>query len=580
MIKGIGTSNGIGIGRALVIEQDVLFAKTKSEMDIEEEKKRFIQAKEAFIEEIKDMVVNLQQKLGDHDKTALVLQNQIYLIKDEELQKKILNFIENEHMCVEMAVEKTCQFFTEMFASMNNELMSQRIADIEDLKDRMLCLLSGNRQADLSQLKPDTVIVANQLHPSVTATMDTAHVVGIIAQNGGETSHAAILARALEIPAVLSVKNAAQLIKTGDFVIVDGGYGEVFVNPIPKTIQIFENRRTHYREQIKELRKYIGKKTKTADGSSVSLMANIGSENEAAKAVKSGAEGVGLFRTEFLFMNGKSMPTQEQQFEAYKKAAVLCGDKPLTIRTLDIGGDKDIPYMGLSKEANPFLGYRAIRFCLGRMDIFTAQLRAILQASAYGNIRIMLPLITTIDEVLTAKKIIYDIMKYLDKNNISYNKNIKIGIMIETPAAALMADVLVKEADFFSIGTNDLTQYILAVDRANENVSYLYSVFHPAVLRAIKHVIACAKNGHIEVGMCGEAAGNPNMIPLLLAFGLDEFSVSAAKILETRKNIALWKMDEATELADKVLLMNSQKEIITYLNKAIAAKNIRADCEK
>ncbi len=580
MIKGIGTSNGIGIGRALLIENNIFNVKTTSGIGIEEEKNRFIQVKQAFIQETEKMIEKLQNKLGEQDKTALVLKNQIYLIKDEELCKEVIHLIENRHMCVEMAVEETCQFFAGMFASMNSELMSQRIADIEDLKNRVLCLLSGGKQIDLSQLEPNTVIVANQLHPSVTAGMDTVHVVGIIAQKGGETSHAAILARALEIPAVLSVKNATELIKTGDLLIVDGEYGEVFVNPIPKTIQIFEKKKARYKEKVKELRKYINKKTKTADGSSVGLMANIGDENEAAKAMKSGAEGVGLFRTEFLFMNGKSMPTQEQQFEVYKKAAVLCGDKPLTIRTLDIGGDKDIPYMGLTKEANPFLGYRAIRFCLGRIDIFTTQLKAILQASVYGNIRIMLPLITTIDEVIIGKKMIYDAMKELDKYNINYNKNIKIGIMVETPAAAFIADVLVKEADFFSIGTNDLTQYILAVDRGNEHVSYLYSVLNPAVLRAIKHVISCAKNGHIEVGMCGEAAANPNMIPLLLAFGLDEFSVSAAKVLETRKNIALWEKGEAKQIADKVLLMNTEKEITTYLNQVIFDKNSAVNGEK
>ncbi len=580
MIKGIGTSNGIGIGYALLIENNVFHVKTTSEINIQKEKDRFIQVKQAFIEETENMVEKLQNKLGEQDKTALVLKNQIYLINDEELCKEVIRLIENKHICVEMAIEETCQFFAGMFVSMNSELMSQRVADIEDLKNRVLRLLSGGKQVDLSQLEPDTVIVANQLHPSVTAVMDTAHVVGIIAQNGGDTSHAAILARALEIPAVLSVKNATELIKTGDLLIVDGQYGEVFVNPIPKTIQIFENRRARYKEKVKELRKYINKKTKTADGSSVGLMANIGNEDEAAKAIKSGAEGVGLFRTEFLFMNGKSMPTQEQQFEVYKKAAVLCGDKPLTIRTLDIGGDKDIPYMGLTREANPFLGYRAIRFCLGRIDIFTTQLKAILQASAYGNIRIMLPLITTIDEVIIGKKIIYDTMKELDKDNINYNKNIKIGMMIETPAASLIADVLVKEADFFSIGTNDLTQYILAVDRGNEHVSYLYSVFNPAVLRAIKHVISCAKKEHIEVGMCGEAAANPSMIPLLLAFGLDEFSVSAAKVLETRKNIALWKSKEAQQIADKVLLMNTEKEITTYLNKVIFDKNSAMNMEQ
>ena len=285
-----------------------------------------------------------------------------------------------------------------------------------------------------------------------------------------------------------------------------------------------------------------------------------------------GAEGVGLFRTEFLFMNGVKMPTEEEQFEAYKKAVILCKDKFLTIRTLDIGGDKDIPYMGLAKENNPFLGYRAIRFCLDRVDVFTVQLRAILRASAFGRIRIMLPMITSVNEVRQVKNIIGKLMNNLEKDNIEFDKNIQIGVMIETPAAAMMADVLAKETDFFSIGTNDLTQYVMAVDRGNENVAYLYSVFNPAVLRFIKRIIKAGKEEGIEVGMCGEAAGNPAMIPLLLAYGLDEFSVTPSKVLETRKNIASWTMKEACELESKVANMVTEKEVAMYLNDYIANK--------
>jgi len=573
MLRGIGTSNGIGIGHAVLIEDCLTPVKTEKITDVASEKERLIQAKEDFIIETEGMIENLQKKLAADENTPLVLKNQIYLIKDEELFTSIMNFIANEHLCAEKAVEETCKFYAALFASMDNELIRQRAADLEDLKNRLIRVLSGTSKNDLSHLAQDTVIVASQLHPSVTAMMDTAHVVGIVAEKGGDTSHAAILARALQIPAVLSVKNGIHLIKNGDVVIVDGGYGEVFVNPIPKTIQIFEKKRETYKENEKALRKYIDKKTETADGSKVSLMANIGSEGDAAKAVKSGAEGVGLFRTEFLFMNGEAMPTEEQQFAVYKKAAVLCGEKPLTIRTLDIGGDKDIPYMGLTKEANPFLGYRAIRFCLGRTDIFSVQLRAILRASAFGNIRIMLPLITSLEEVLLAKKAIHNTMNDFDKNEIAYNKHIKIGIMIETPAAAIMADVLAREVDFFSIGTNDLTQYTLAVDRGNENVTYLYSAFHPAVLRSIKHIIACAGNEQIEVGMCGEAAANPKMIPLLLAFGLNEFSVVVSKVLETRKNIASWRMEEAEALADKVLSMRTEKEVTMCLNEYLIRKS-------
>lgn len=414
--------------------------------------------------------------------------------------------------------------------------------------------------------------MARELQPSVTALMDTRHVVGIVAEKGGETSHAAILARALEIPAVLSIKGALGQIKTGDFIIVDGEYGEIFINPIPKTIEIYKKKRSIYQKQVQELKKYIDKETVTRDGRRVCLAANIGNAGEAAKAMEAGAECVGLFRTEFLFMNGTSMPTEEEQFEAYKKAAVICKDKVLTIRTLDIGGDKDVPYMGLAKEANPFLGYRAIRFCLGRIDIFTAQLRAILRASAYGNIRIMLPLVTGVNELRAAKTVLHNIMNVLDSKNIKYDKDIQIGVMIETPAACMTADMLAQEAAFFSIGTNDLTQYMLAVDRGNENVAYLYSPLHPSVLRAIKRIIECAKEKNIEVGMCGEAAASPVMIPLLLTFGLDEFSVTATKVLETRKNIASWTIKEAAEVTDAVMSMHTEREISDYLQTVLEQK--------
>lgn len=573
MIRGIGTSKGIGIGKALLLQSADISVKVSRVADTKAEKLRFQTVREQFIKETEEIIEKLGKRLGEKDKTALVLKNQIYLIKDPEMNNGIESLIDTKAICAEAAVEETCALYSKIFASMENETMNQRVADIEDMKNRMIGMLQGGHQMDLSHLPPETVIVAKELHPSVTATMDTANIVGIIAEKGGETSHAAILARALEIPAVLNMKGACEKIKDNDQVIVDGEYGEVFVNPIPKTIEIYQKKRVQYFEKVQELKKYIDRETLTGDGYKVCLAANIGNDKDAAKAIAAGAEGVGLFRTEFLFMNGIAMPTEEEQVEAYRKAAVICKDRPLTIRTLDIGGDKDIPYMGLTKEINPFLGYRAIRFCLGRVDVFLVQLRAILKASAYGNIRIMIPLVTCVDEVVAVKKMIRDVCEHFDKNDIPYDKNIQIGIMIETPAAALMADVLAKEVDFFSIGTNDLTQYTMAVDRGNENVAYLYSVFNPAVLRSIQHIIKSAKTAGIEVGMCGEAAGNPAMIPLLLSFGLDEFSVTASKVLETRKNIASWTMKEAASVTQKVMNMYTEKEISNYLSDYIVSKN-------
>ncbi len=572
MIRGIGTSKGIGMGNAVLVDiKDTEFNVTNIE-DVNSEKERFKSAVEEFIKTTQEVIEQLSKKLKDNNNTALVMQNQIYIIKDPEMTQGVNSIIESEKICAEAAFDEVCNKFINIFQSMNNEAMNQRVADIEDLRNHVIDILMGVKRVDLTSLKPQTIIVAKELRPSITASMDIDNVVGIIAENGGETSHAAILARALEIPAVLNVKNACERIKNDDYVIVDGEYGEIFVNPIERTIRIYEKKRSRFLETQEELKQYVNKETCTADNIKVCLAGNIGNADDAMKAMTAGAEGVGLFRTEFLFMNGVKMPTEEEQFEAYKKAAILCKDKFLTIRTLDIGGDKDIPYMGLAKENNPFLGYRAIRFCLDRVDVFTVQLRAILRASAFGRIRIMLPMITSVNEVRQVKNILAKLMNNLENDNIQFDKNIQVGVMIETPAAAMMSDVLAREVDFFSIGTNDLTQYVMAVDRGNENIAYLYSVFNPAVLRFIKRIIKAGKEEGIEVGMCGEAAGNPAMIPLLLAYGLDEFSVTPSKVLETRKNIASWTMKEACELESKVANMVTEKEVAMYLNDYIVEK--------
>ena len=528
------------------------------------------EAVEKFIQETNELVDKLSQKLNGDDKNALVLKNQEYLIRDPEFTSGVISAITNDKLNAEAAVEDTCEMLKNIFLSFNNDTMTQRVADIEDMKQRLIAIMQGQKHIDLTKLSDNTVIIADEIHPSMTANMDTEHIAGIISEKGGDTSHASILARALEIPAVLSVKDICSKIAEGEEVIVDGAYGEVFVNPTPITLKIYNKKKKAYDERVKELKKYIDKQTVTRDGRKVMLAANIGNADEAAKAVKAGAEGVGLFRTEFLFMNKQALPTEEEQYNEYKKAAVVLDGRQLTIRTLDIGGDKDIPYMGLTKELNPFLGYRAIRFCLDRVDIFTTQLRAVLRASAYGNIRIMIPMITSVTEVQAVKKIINGICRDLDKKDIKYDKDIKIGVMIETPAAAIMADVLAHEVDFFSIGTNDLTQYTLAVDRGNENVAYLYSALNPAVIRSIKHIIECAHNAGIEAGMCGEAAADERMIPLLLNFGLDEFSVTVSRVLETRKEIASWSSKEVKEITENVMNYSEEKEVSNYLSDCIA----------
>lgn len=579
MLRGIGTSGGIGIGHVLLIKnvvdsKDVSDDKSKSaeEVNAAVEREHFDKARQQFIDNTNVMIDGLKAKLNSDDNTALILKNQIYLASDEELVNGVYDCIDN-NMTAEDAIRQVCGMYAGMFAAMDSEVMRQRVADIEDVKDRLICILTGEENVDLSSLPENTVIVADELRPSITANMDTQHVAAIVAMKGGETSHAAILARALEIPAVLSVPDICNEVADGDDIIVDGEYGEVFVKPLDKTVAIYRKKKKRYDERIEELKQYIDKDTRTKDDERFCLAANIGNDKDCAKAMNLGAEGVGLFRTEFFFLEGNSMPTEEVQFEAYKRAAVLAKGRFVTIRTLDIGGDKDIPYMGLARESNPFLGYRAIRYCLGRVDVFITQLRAIIRASAYGNIRIMLPLVTNVDEVISTRKIISDICKDFDKKEIPYDKNIQVGVMIETPAAALIADILAAKADFFSIGTNDLTQYTMAVDRGNENVAYLYSVYNPAVLRSIRYIISCARQAGIEVGMCGEAAANPGMIPLLISFGLDEFSVSPSRILETRKNIAGWTRKEADSVASHVMQFESEKEVTNYLNDYIAAKS-------
>lgn len=570
MLRGIGTSKGIGIGKALIIHKCKNAVSRVKIKDTEAEADKFNEAVEKFIQETNELVDKLSQKLNGDDKNALVLKNQEYLIRDPEFTSGVISAITNDKLNAEAAVEDTCEMLKNIFLSFNNDTMTQRVADIEDMKQRLIAIMQGQKHIDLTKLSDNTVIIADEIHPSMTANMDTEHIAGIISEKGGDTSHASILARALEIPAVLSVKDICSKIAEGEEVIVDGAYGEVFVNPTPITLKIYNKKKKAYDERVKELKKYIDKQTVTRDGRKVMLAANIGNADEAAKAVKAGAEGVGLFRTEFLFMNKQALPTEEEQYNEYKKAAVVLDGRQLTIRTLDIGGDKDIPYMGLTKELNPFLGYRAIRFCLDRVDIFTTQLRAVLRASAYGNIRIMIPMITSVTEVQAVKKIINGICRDLDKKDIKYDKDIKIGVMIETPAAAIMADVLAHEVDFFSIGTNDLTQYTLAVDRGNENVAYLYSALNPAVIRSIKHIIECAHNAGIEAGMCGEAAADERMIPLLLNFGLDEFSVTVSRVLETRKEIASWSSKEVKEITENVMNYSEEKEVSNYLSDCIA----------
>ena len=563
MYKGIAGSEGIGIGTVVLIEEHEINIETKRVEETGAEIERLQNAIEKFVADTNVMAEKMDITVGKKD--ADILRGHIQMLQDPMIEEQISALIISEKITAEMAVDQVLEQTAEMFSQIPDELLQQRATDFRDIKTRMLKILLGIEDVDISQVPAGTVIVARDLTPSMTAGINPENIEGILTEVGGRTSHSAILARAMEVPAVLSIENICSIVKNGDKVVLDGTSGEAILNPDDETVEKFKKMYSDYQNEKALLKEYAGKPSQTKDGVKVELVCNIGKPADANKAVECDGEGIGLFRTEFLFMDRDSMPTEEEQFEEYKKAAVLTKGMPLTIRTLDIGGDKDVPYLGLEHEDNPFLGFRAIRYCLQRKDIYEIQLKALLRASAFGKIKIMVPLVTGVDELRQVKAMIKDIMAELDKEGVAYKKNIEVGVMMETPAACMMADALAKEAAFFSIGTNDLTGYTMAVDRGNAKVAYLYSTYNPAVLRAIKRIIECGKKEGIMVGMCGEAAADSKLIPLLLAFGLDEFSVSATSVLKTRKTISDCTMDECKALADKVMACVTEEEVLEIL---------------
>lgn len=563
MYKGIAGSEGIGIGTVVLIEEHEINIETKRVEETGAEIERLQNAIEKFVADTNVMAEKMDITVGKKD--ADILRGHIQMLQDPMIEEQISALIISEKITAEMAVEQVLEQTAEMFSQIPDELLQQRATDFRDIKTRMLKILLGIEDVDISQVPAGTVIVARDLTPSMTAGINPENIEGILTEVGGRTSHSAILARAMEVPAVLSIENICSIAKNGDKVVLDGTSGEAILNPDDETVEKFKKMYSDYQNEKALLKEYAGKPSQTKDGVKVELVCNIGKPADANKTVECDGEGIGLFRTEFLFMDRDSMPTEEEQFEAYKEVAEKMKGKPVIIRTLDIGGDKDVPYLGLEHEDNPFLGFRAIRYCLQRKDIYDIQLKALLRASAFGKIKIMVPLVTGVDELRQVKAMIKDIMAELDKEGVAYNKNIEVGVMMETPAACMMADALAKEAAFFSIGTNDLTGYTMAVDRGNAKVAYLYSTYNPAVLRAIKRIIECGKKEGIMVGMCGEAAADSKLIPLLLAFGLDEFSVSATSVLKTRKTISDCTMDECKALADKVMECVTEEEVLEIL---------------
>ncbi len=565
-LHGIAASAGIGIGKAVCIRELELDYSAVVYAGRDKEKERLQTAVEAFCAATQTMADDLKARVGE--KESEILTGQIMMLRDPFMLSQIDDAIEGGQ-CAEAALDTVCTMYADMFSGVEDELMRQRATDIRDIRTRMLQLLLGIRSVDLANLPADSVLVAHDLTPSMTVGLKKENVAAIVTEAGGKTSHSAILARALELPAVLSVPAALDNIHDADPVIVDGSDGAVFLSPDAASLAAYREKQAAAREARKKLEVFRDRATKDADGTLYQLYANIGTVEDAKAAAEASAEGIGLFRTEFLFMDRPSLPDEQEQLDAYQKVSDIMAGKEVIIRTLDVGGDKAISYLGMEKEENPFLGYRAIRYCLDRPDIYRVQLRALLRAGAKNkNIKIMLPLVTSVEEVRAAKSLLFDCMDELRREGLPFDEHISVGVMIETPAAALIADLLAAEADFFSIGTNDLTQYTMAVDRGNARVERLYTTYHPAVLRSLRQIIAAAKAAGIPVGMCGEAAADPLMTPLLLSFGLDEFSVGPAGILSTRAHIAAWRRSEAAHVAAEAMTLSGAAGIQGYLQAA------------
>lgn len=563
--KGIGASPGVALGKALVVEHSELVIEKKSIDNVEAEIAKLEDAVAVSKEQLVKVKEKASEELGAEE--AEIFEAHLLVLEDPELIGSAIDKIKTESVNAEYALNEIKEMFVSMFESMDNEYMKERAADIKDVTNRILRHILGIKVVDLSALSEEVVLIAHDLTPSDTATMNKKMVLGFLTDIGGRTSHTAIMSRTLEIAAIVGLNDITSKVKDGDFVVFNGDTGEVIVNPDEETINKYTELKAKYEDERKALQLLKGKPSVTLDGKHVELAGNIGTPNDIEGLIKNDAEGVGLYRTEFLYMDRDSFPTEEIQYEAYKAVLEGMDGKPIVIRTLDIGGDKELSYLSMEPEMNPFLGYRAIRLCLDRKDIFKTQLRALYRASVHGRLRIMFPMISSLEELLQAKEVVKEVLAELDSEGVAYAKDVEIGMMIEVPSAAVISDVLAKHVDFFSIGTNDLIQYTCAVDRMNQKISYLYNQFNPAVLRLIKTVIDNAHKEGKWAGMCGESAGDQKMIPILLGMGLDEFSMSPISILPARKLITSVKESDMKKLADDVFNMGTAEEIKSYIEK-------------
>ncbi len=559
MIKGIAASSGIAIAKAYKLVMPDLTVTKKTIEDVEKEIARYEEAMEKTAKELEMIKEAASKNLSAEE--AAVFDAHALVLSDPEMKTQVEDKIKNEKINADAALEDVANMFIGMFESMEDEYFKERASDIKDVSRRLLASLLGKALPNPALIDEEVVIIADDLTPSDTAQLNKNLVRGFATNIGGRTSHSAIMARSLEIPAVVACKTITEEVNDGDMIILDGSEGIVIINPSDEEIATYKVKRDEFIAYREELKKLKDEKTVSTDGHHVELVANIGSPKDIQGVLENGAEGVGLYRTEFLYMESAELPTEDEQYEAYK--AVLEGvNGPVVVRTLDIGGDKEIAAIDLPKEMNPFLGVRAIRLCFQREDIFRTQLRALLRASTHGDLRIMFPMIATLQEFRQAKGILLEEKAKLEAEGVEINPNIQVGIMIEIPAAAVLADQFAKEVDFFSIGTNDLIQYTFAADRMSSTISYLYQPFNPSILRLVKHVIDSAHKEGKWAGMCGEMAGEPLAAPLLLGLGLDEFSMSATSVLAQRKLIRGLSKAEMEELANEAIQKSTMDEVV------------------
>ncbi len=563
-IQGIAVSEGIAFATAFcLVEPDLSFEKYTI-TDIQPELERFKSALAHTKMELQEILTLAQNKFGE-DKAAIFAAH-LLLLEDPEMLAAIEEKIKTGSNA-EYALHEVSNMFIGLFEGMDNVYMQERTADIRDVTKRLLAHLLDVELVDMSRLSADVIIVAEDLTPSMTAQLDTNYVKGFITDIGGKTSHSAILARSLDIPAIVGTKTATQVIQHGAPIIMDGTNGTIIINATQEVSAFYEQQQQTLSQQRHELLQYRTMSSVSADGHNVELAGNIGKPEDVEKVMQAAGDGIGLFRTEFLYMGRQELPSEEEQFQAYRTVLEKMQEKPTIVRTLDIGGDKHLPYLKLPSEMNPFLGYRAIRICLDQQAMFRTQLRALLRASAFGNLKIMFPMIATLDEWRMAKQMLFEEKAQLQADGVAIAETIEVGIMVEIPAAAMIADLFAKEVDFFSIGTNDLIQYTLATDRMNENVSYLYQPYHPAVLRLIKNVIDAAHKQGKWVGMCGEMAADEIAIPILLALGLDEFSMNPSSILKTRAHIAKLSKKQLMQHIEQLLMLSTASEVEVYVKE-------------